>query len=206
MTRKRSRKRTRRLPGKKRVKTHPAPPAPTPTPAPDKNAIVIDDGLTLEQRAFAHAYDANGGNGTRAYREIYPGVSSDHVAASSAWRLLKNEKIAALINRLSTARFIRMQMSGDEALALTGASGRLDVGDVYDDDGKMLPVKLWPEHVRRCVTSIRPGPYGDAVTFEQRTPNRRIVLEATGKLKNPIAGAAASLARILAGDFDDEPD
>jgi hypothetical protein len=193
----RKKKRAKR-PARKRVKQPDNNAIVTPTPAPAE--------LTAEQLAFVHAYDANGGNGTRAYREVYPGCSSDVVAASSAWRLLRIEKVSALVAKLQTARFVRMQMTGDEALALTAAAGRADVRELYGDDGKMLPIHLWPDHLARAVTSIRPGPFGDTVTFESRTANRRIVLEATGKLKNPIAGAVTNLARILAGNFDDEPE
>lgn len=190
----------RKRPARKPVTRHRAPPAPTPPPIPDE--------LTLEQLAFVHAYDANGGNGTRAYREVYPGCSSDAVAASSAWRLLRNEKVKAHVDKLAQGRFLRMQMTGDEALALTAASARADFRDLYDDNNKLLPIKQWPDHIARCVQSFRPGvDGGDAiVTLESRLANRRIVLEATRKLKSPLAGAAMNIAKILAGDFDDEPE
>jgi phage terminase small subunit len=158
-------------------------------------------GLTAEQQRFVHEYDANGGNGTQAYLAAYPECKSVNAAAVNASKLLRNTKIREPINTLAAARFKRLQMSGDEALALEALSARADIRELYDEHGKLLPIAAWPDSIARCVKSIRPGPFGDTIVLEDRHQARRVVLEATGKLKNPIAAGALSLARLLTGDY-----
>lgn len=178
---------------------------PTPhPPAAEKKAA----GLTTEQQRFVHEYDANGGNGTQAYLASHPDCKSQNAAAACASRMLRNAKVRDQINQLAAARFKRLQMTGDEALALEALSARADIRELYDEHGKLLPIKDWPDTIARCVKSVRPGPFGDTIILEDRHAARRVVLEATGKLKNPIAAGALSLARLLTGDYteaDAEP-
>jgi hypothetical protein len=93
-------------------------------------------------------------------------------------------------------------MSGDEALGRVAMDARADVRKLFNPDtGKMLPVHLWPDDIAGSVRSIK----GDAVTFTDPLAARRIILEHTGKLKTPAA-SILTLAKILAGDFDEEKD
>jgi len=153
-----------------------------------------------------HEYDSNGGNGTRAYLAAYPEMTSAAVAASSAWRLLRNEKVRDSLAALRAARWKRLAMSGDEALALVALEARVDLRELFDEKGELLPVCAWPDSVACCVKAIRPGPFGTTIVLTDPHAARRLILEQTGALKNPIVGAAASIAKILAGNFSDEDD
>lgn len=148
-------------------------------------------------------YDGNGGNGTRAYLAVYPRGKSVTAAAVSAHQLLRIPKIRARLDELRAARFRRLQMDGDEALALVAGDARGDMRELFDEKGNLLPPHLWPDVVARSVKGYK---LGVSVTMNDSLHARRIVLEQTGKLKNPLAAAGVSLAKILAGDFSDVED
>lgn len=138
----------------------------------------------------------------RAYLATHPACKSTNAAAVEAARLLRSPKIRARLAELRDARFRRLQMSGDEALGRVAMDARADVRKLFNPDtGKMLPVHLWPDDIAGSVRSIK----GDAVTFTDPLAARRIILEHTGKLKTPAA-SILTLAKILAGDFDEEKD
>lgn len=172
-------------------------PAP-PTPEPD-----AEDALSLRYATFVAAYDANGGNGTRAYLAAYPETTDPMVAASCAYKLLRIAQIKDRIAALAAARFKRLAMSGDEALSLVAGDARADIRELFDDHGVLLPVHLWPDSVARSVRAVKPSAFGIAVTLNDSLAARRIILEQSGKLKNPL-GQLGDLARLLAGDYSDE--
>lgn len=96
-------------------------------------------------------------------------------------------------------------MDGDEALARVALDARADMRDLYDDNGQLLKPHQWPDSIANSVKAYKPGPNGDTVVLNDSLAARRVILEQTGKLKNPLAGMA-SLAKLLAGDLteDDE--
>lgn len=162
-------------------------------------------GLPAQLEAFLLVYDGNGGNGTKAWRETHPTCTSDVAAATSSYKALRKPQIARRLGELREARFRRLQMTGDEALGRVGLDARADLRKLYDEHGKLLPVHLWPDDVALSVKSIKPGPFGDAVTLNDSLAARRLILEQSGKLKTPGA-SLLTLAKLLAGDFDDDKD
>lgn len=50
-------------------------------------------GLKLQWIKFIDRYVANGGNGTRAYLDVYSDITDENVAAAGAARLLRNVKV-----------------------------------------------------------------------------------------------------------------
>jgi hypothetical protein len=163
------------------------------------------EGLTGTQQRFVIEYDNNGGNGTRAYLVSHATTcKSEATAATNAWRMLRNAKVRSALAKLEEARHRRLQMTGDEALMLEALAARADIRELYDEQGRLLPIKHWPDSIARCVVSIRPGPFGDIIVLESKHAARRTVLEATGKLKNPVERGMLSLARLLTGDYTEE--
>lgn len=158
--------------------------------------------LPDQLEAFIHEYDANGGNGTQAWFATHPATKSYTAAASSACNALKNPEIRRRLDALKAARYKRLQMNGDEALARVSLDARADVRELFDDAGKLMAPRLWPANVAQSVKAIRFADDGtpQLVTFNDSLVARRIILEQTGKLKNPLGGIN-ELARILAGDF-----
>lgn len=53
--------------------------------------------MNEKHKDFVFKYLENGKNGTQAYKDLYPNVKSDEAAATSATRLLKNDKVQQLI-------------------------------------------------------------------------------------------------------------
>jgi hypothetical protein len=153
-----------------------------------------------------HEYDGNGGNGTRAYLATHPKCVTIRGAAVGASRLLRNAKVRGLLETLQRARWKRLQMSGDEALALVAGDARADLRELYDDHGTVLNPRDWPDSVARSVKSYRTGLGGASVTLNDQLAARRMILEQTGTLKNPLGKVATSLAKILAGDFSEDDD
>lgn len=154
---------------------------------------------------FIREYDANGGNGTKAYRASHPENQSQQAAATGAHRLLINPQIAEELARLQEARFLRLQMTGDEALARVAMDARADIRELFDDEtGKLLPPHLWPDSIASSVKAVRAD---GSVTLNDSLAARRMILEQAGKLKNPL-GAVGELARLLAGptsnDLEDD--
>lgn len=147
---------------------------------------------------FIHAYDANGGNGTEAYLSIRPKVKRT-TAATESHRLLRDPKIAGELEKLATARWKRLQMTGDEALGRVALDAKADIRDLYDADGELLKPHLWPDSIAQSVKGIRQTPFGPTVILNDSLAARKLVLEQTGKLKNPLAALGASLAELLAG-------
>lgn len=110
--------------GSQQTDTPPAAPAPkTAAPAqpasqgeapPAQPEVDHMAGLTPLQVIFVNAYLTNL-NGTRAYMEAKPDCK-ESVAASEAWRLLRNPKVAAAIHQRMAERVKRLEVDGDEVL------------------------------------------------------------------------------------------
>lgn len=147
---------------------------------------------------FIREYDANGGNGTQAYRASHPGNESTNAAATGACRLLRNSQVKAEVKRLEAARFVRLQMAGDEALALVAMVARADIRELFDEDtGALLPPHLWPDSIAPSVKAVRAD---GSVTLHDALAARRMILEKSGTLKSGVG----ELARLLAGKSEDE--
>lgn len=154
---------------------------------------------------FLREYDANGGNGTRAYLASHPNCTNRRTAAVQAARLLTKPNIQEVLRVRAEARWKRVAMSGDEAAALVAADARADIRELYDDRGHLLPMQAWPDSIARSVKAIRPGKDGTTVVLNDSLAARRIILEQTGRLKQ--AAGVGDLARLLAGgDTDDNPE
>jgi hypothetical protein len=82
---------------------------------------------------------------------------------------------------------------------------RADIRELFDADGHLLPMQQWPDSIAVSVKAIHAGPSGTRIVLNDKLAARRIILEQTGKLKNPLS-RGRTLARILTGDFDSEDD
>lgn len=166
------------------------------------NAITDDDphNLSVRQRGFVCEYDANGGNGTRAYQAVY-GQNDLASAATDACKLLRVPKVRAAVDELRQARWKRLQMSGDEAMSLIAGDARVDARELCDEKGDILPPHLWPDNLARSVKSIEPGPFGLKVRLNDSLAARRFIAEQTGAAKS-LAGGLDALAEAIKGDLD----
>jgi Terminase small subunit len=164
-----------------------------------RSAAKIDT-LSASARAFVHVYDTNGNNGTKAYQEVHPGTKAT-TAATEAWKLLRNPEIAAMLTNLRRARWQRLAMDADEALALVSNDARADIRDLFGKGWTLLPPSKWPDNIARCVKGIRPGVAGTAVLLNDSLAARRLILELAGEVEGPAEVLGSTIARILAGHY-----
>jgi phage terminase small subunit len=158
------------------------------------------DGLSVEERVFALAYLANGFNGTKAYLTMKPDVKSN-TAATEAWKLLRKPEIAAFIAASQDKAWKGLQMSGDEALARVALDARADVRELFDDNGRRLPVHKFPDSIANSIESIEVKRGSFKVKLASKSAARRVILEQTGKLKNPLEDGITALAEALRADL-----
>lgn len=106
------------------------------------------------QRAFVEHYLANGGNGTRAYLATHPNAQSN-TAATNAWKMLRNAKIAMALEHRRAEVFAKHRLDADQALSLIAMVATANLVDAYDEEGKLLPLQNWPEHLQLAVREVR---------------------------------------------------
>lgn len=97
--------------------------------------------LTPRQAAFVDEYllDLNGTQA--AIRAGY----SERTANEQAARLLADVSISAEIDRRKLARSERTSIDAAWVLKRLADEAEADVGDLYDEEGKLRPVKDWPK-------------------------------------------------------------
>jgi hypothetical protein len=102
--------------------------------------------------AFAAAYMTNGHNATGAAKSA--GCTGSQVA-NAGWKLLHHPEVQAIL--AASAR--RVSELADMNLANWAAELRAVVfsrsGDVYGDDGQLVPVAQLPAHVQSAIASIK---------------------------------------------------
>jgi phage terminase small subunit len=108
------------------------------------------DKLTAKQEAFVQEYIKDMNAAGAARRAGYSGASLDSVGS----QVLSNPKIQARIAVHQAARLARTQVDSDFVLKRLLDEINADAGDLYDDDGRLLPVKQWPEVWRRGMVSM----------------------------------------------------
>jgi hypothetical protein len=138
--------------------------------------------LSPLHEAFCLEYLANGHNAGRAYKATHPRCRSDGAARVEGHRLLTKPNIQHFLGEERRARNERLRMSGDEAMALLGLIARANIGDIYDENGSIMPVSHWPESVRLAVRRIRHGRHGISVTMHDALRACELIAIATGRL------------------------
>lgn len=106
--------------------------------------------LTAKMKTFCHEYMVDF-NGKQAY--IRAGYSEKHAACGS-YEILKKQKIRDYIDRLKIERAQRVGYTSDTILKRLVEIDNLDVVDIVDDDGQMLPVRDWPPEWRRSISGL----------------------------------------------------
>lgn len=106
--------------------------------------------LTPKQYRFCQEYIIDL-NATQA--AIRSGFSKKTAQEQSS-RLLSNAMVAEKIQELMNMRSKRTQISADVILEELLRLARVDIAGAYDKDGKLLPVHMMAEDVRRAIASI----------------------------------------------------
>ncbi len=75
-------------------------------------------------------------------------------AATMGHRLLRKVEIQQRITFLNDRRKERVKASADEVLVELSRIALADLGDMFDDDGLLLPLKAMPLDARRAIASL----------------------------------------------------
>ncbi len=111
--------------------------------------------LTPKQEAFAVAYIKTG-NASEAYREAYAaGKMTPESINVAACRALKNAKVALRIDELRAPALAAAEMTIQRTIQEAAHVCFSDVGDLLDDDGKLVPIRKLPRHVRAAISSVK---------------------------------------------------
>jgi phage terminase small subunit len=163
--------------------------------------------LTLCDQLFALGYLANGYNATAAYKATHPRCAQ-RTAEVNGSRLLRKAEVAAFIAREKSDRKERLRMEADEALEGITRIGRGDIRQLFDDQGNVLPVRLWPEDIADCVKAVKPTPHGTAVVLHDKLRARELMAIAGGALtqrhERKLSFDHAALLRAEPPPGDDE--
>ena len=103
-------------------------------------------------------------NATAAYLKAYPKSNPDSARANAA-RLLATDSIQAYLDSAKAERSKRTQIDADWLLTRLADESEADVADLFDVDGKLLPVRQWPLIFRKgLVAGIDVTKLGDDMT------------------------------------------
>ena len=108
------------------------------------------EGLSDQQILFANEYIKDFHSTNAAIRAGYTERSA-HVAAS---RLLRNDKIKALIDELKKERMDRVKVDADYVLRRHRDIDQMDVLDIMTNAGGIKPVSEWPVVWRQYLSAM----------------------------------------------------
>lgn len=74
-------------------------------------------------------------------------------------------------------------MEADEAMALLSTIARADILELFDENGDMLPVHLWPASIRLAVKTVRCSRSGVSITLHDALRACELIATAAGRLK-----------------------
>ena len=142
--------------------------------------------LKAKQEAFAQEY-VKDYNGTQA--AIRAGYSKD-TAAVIASENLRKPKIDARIQELRKEIYKRNQVSIDEVIAGLGDFFRLDLGEIFNEDGSVKEIADLSDRARKAIKNIKiqEYTYDDGSKSEKRTIELYDKLSAAEKLLKHFGG------------------
>jgi phage terminase small subunit len=89
----------------------------------------------------------------KAYQLAFP--DSDYMsAASSSTRLIKDDKITSRIAFMKEEQRNRLRMSADDVIMGLEMAAQLDLSDLFNPDGSIIPLRELSPEVRRCIEKI----------------------------------------------------
>lgn len=145
-------------------------------------------GLTPKQKRFVEEYLIDL-NATQA--AIRAGYSAKTAEAAGS-RLLRNVNVAIAITAAQAERSEKTKIDADWVLSRLAAEVEADVADLYDDDGRVKPIREWPliwrkglvagiETVQEQVGKDKKGNPIFATAYKLRLASRDRRLELVGK-------------------------
>lgn len=103
------------------------------------------------RQRFVDAYIANGGDATAA--AIKAGYSAKSAAQQSS-RMLHHPDVEKALAARRKELAKKFALDAESILQELAGLAYFDPADLFDDDGKLLPIKEMPKHARKAIASI----------------------------------------------------
>lgn len=159
------------------------------------NGIVPIGQPTPKQLLFALEY-LQDFNATRAYRDVY-GAKNDNVAAVEGSKLLRNPKVAPYLQRVLQKAAADAEVTVERVLLELKRMAYVDVGEAFDRDGYLKPLKEIPEDVRRAIVAIESKEFYDWVDDDDTGERVRV----RGGVKHTVKFADKRGSNELLGKY-----
>ena len=168
----------------------------------------LEPTLTAHQEAFCQAY-VRLLNGTKA--AIQAGYAIEG-ASVEAHRLLRNAKIQDRLTVLRKERADAEGIAKEDLLAFFKDVITADVGDLFDEYGKLRNPQDLPDDLRRVIAGVKLNKHGIEMTFVDKKwaaqmlaahlgMNAPVKVEHSGKIETSAdaAALAAEIAELMKG-------
>lgn len=111
------------------------------------------DGLTPKERLFVSEWLIDK-NATRAYRAAGYKAKNDNVAAVRSHHLLRDSKIAVVVQRELACHAVRLEISADKVLREYARIAFADARDLYREDGSLKQPHEWDDDVAATIGEV----------------------------------------------------
>ncbi|AZD84996.1 Phage terminase small subunit [Pseudomonas chlororaphis subsp. aureofaciens] len=158
--------------------------------------------LTAKQRQFVVEYLIDLNATQAAIRAGYAAKG----AKDQAYQLMQNPKVLEAIHAAMAERNKRVQVDADYVLQRLTDIDQMDLAAIHDDDGKLLPIRQWPQIWRQMVKEV------DMKSGKVKFHDKLRALELIGKhvsvnafreqigIGDPAGGPIQHVARNLSDD------
>lgn len=126
---------------------------PPPKKPPPEKAGVDEFGLNIRERAFADLYLLDQ-NASAAYVKAGYTAKDDNVAGAGACRLLKRVSVKKYIDLRLAKLHDKFAITQERVLGEIARMAYVDVADLFDAAGNLLPIKQLPSDVSRAILSV----------------------------------------------------
>jgi len=110
--------------------------------------------LTEKQESYCQNYIVSGSQST-AYRLAYDAESMNvNTVYCEASKLHSDPKITQRIKELQKETYERNKITVDELIQTLAGMVRFDIADLYDEDGKLLPLRQMPLAARQMISQL----------------------------------------------------
>lgn len=112
--------------------------------------------LTIKQEKFAQEYVLSG-NASAAYRVAYPTSLKwkDGAVYTQSSILLSDSKVLERVNELRGEIKTKFDVSAERLILEQSRIALFDFRNLFDEEGKLLPVTDFPDNVAAAVASIK---------------------------------------------------
>ena len=109
--------------------------------------------LTLNQKLFCDEYVIDR-NGTRAYKAAYKNVKKDHTAAELASRMLRNDKVKALIDKKLKKTSTKLEITAERVVLEMARLAFFDPRKLFDESWNLLPLSEIDDDTAACIGGV----------------------------------------------------